>query len=686
VTAPVPYDSPEQHLGDQIAVVRWLLAAALRRREVLAAGDDLANDAEHARAIEAARAADAASADRAELSAHDNLPLERLRLTFNLSVNEVHVLVLLTALELDTELRERARRLVGDRDRPHPDVGLLIDLFYIGRDRARVPEELGPGGRLIRFALIRSDRLRDAPFALRRVRAVERVVDLLHGRDVLDRDVARFAELVPARWRDELVVDASRYEPIANLVAAAFAASKDGVAHPAILVSGPEGAGRSSLLAAAAGEAGLTTLRVRCKALPRDEAILRELGPALVREIVLHRALVVLDALDQLAIDNPAFQIDETLLAGFIGPMAAVIGRVVGRPPQLARGSVIVELGVPPEADRVELWRRALDGAGPDEVAHWAARRYSVTPGVVLQAAAAARASAAARARGGAGAGVTTEDVHAGLRSTLDAKLATLGTRVPWRQRWSDLVLPEDSIAELREFIARVKHRHQVYETWGFGAKVAKGLGLSALFAGPPGTGKTMVAGLIAGDLGLDLYQIDLSRVVSKWVGETEKNLADLFEAAEAGHAVLLFDEADSLFAKRTEVKTSNDRYANLEINYLLQRMESFAGITILTTNNDTAIDDAFRRRLSLKIDFPIPEPEERERLWRALLPGQAGVAADIDFTALAERFEMTGGFIKNAALRAAFLAADEHVPIAMRHMLRAARSEYQAMGKLIAH
>ena len=173
---------------------------------------------------------------------------------------------------------------------------------------------------------------------------------------------------------------------------------------------------------------------------------------------------------------------------------------------------------------------------------------------------------------------------------------------------------------------------------------------------------------------------------MNKYIGETEKNLGKVFDEASRGQVMLLFDEADSMFAKRTEVKSSNDRYANLEVNYLLQRMEAFAGITILTTNNDAAIDEAFRRRLSLKVDFPLPELEERLKLWRTMLPAEAAIASDIDFDTLADKYEMSGGYIKNAALRAAFLAADEGVPIAMRHLTRAARSEYQAMGKVIAH
>jgi len=231
--------------------------------------------------------------------------------------------------------------------------------------------------------------------------------------------------------------------------------------------------------------------------------------------------------------------------------------------------------------------------------------------------------------------------------------------------------------------MARIRERARVYETWGFAKKVGKGLGVSALFSGPPGTGKTMAAGLIAQDLGVEIYQVDLSKIVSKWIGETEKNLAMLFDAAEAGHAILLFDEADALFAKRTEVKSSNDRYANQEVNFLLQRMESFAGIVILTTNLDTAIDEAFLRRLSLRVQFPMPEPEERLKLWETLIPKTAPTQGDLRLEKLADHYVMSGGYIRNAVLRAAFLAASERRSIDSTHLSRAAHLEYEAMGKI---
>jgi SpoVK/Ycf46/Vps4 family AAA+-type ATPase len=235
------------------------------------------------------------------------------------------------------------------------------------------------------------------------------------------------------------------------------------------------------------------------------------------------------------------------------------------------------------------------------------------------------------------------------------------------------------------ELLARIRERRVVFEEWGFAGKIGRGVGVSALFSGPPGTGKTMAAGLIARDLGTELYQVDVSKITSKWIGETEKNLAALFDAAEAGQAILLFDEADALFGKRTEVKSSNDRHANQETNFLLQRLEAFSGICILTTNHEDAIDEAFRRRLSMHVQFPMPEAEERARLWRAMIPAAAPIDSTIDFDVLAARYEMSGGYIRNAVLRAAFHAANERTSIQPAHVALAAQLEYQAMGRITA-
>jgi SpoVK/Ycf46/Vps4 family AAA+-type ATPase len=341
------------------------------------------------------------------------------------------------------------------------------------------------------------------------------------------------------------------------------------------------------------------------------------------------------------------------------------------------RPCVVIDVKPPTSDQRAKLWRDSL-GSGTEEDAQFLATQYPLAPALIVRAAEAAKTRANGRK-------LEPEDIYAGVRAVLDDKLGDYAKRVEVTQTWDDLVLPPDQMDAIKYLVARIRQRRTVYEQWGFAAKVGKGLGTSALFSGPPGTGKTMVAALIAKELGLELYQVDMAKVTSKWIGETERNLAALFDAAEAGHAVLLFDEADSLFGKRTDVKSSNDRYANLETNYLLQRLESFTGICLLTTNHENAIDPAFQRRLSLHLRFELPEAEEREQLWRAMLPAAAPVAAGLDMTALARRFAMSGGYIRNAALRAAFMAADEGSVITARHLESAAKLEYEGMGKIAA-
>jgi hypothetical protein len=245
---------------------------------------------------------------------------------------------------------------------------------------------------------------------------------------------------------------------------------------------------------------------------------------------------------------------------------------------------------------------------------------------------------------------------------------------------WDDLVLPETEVHILREIAMHVHQRTKVYQTWGFAGKSARGLGISALFSGASGTGKTMAAEVLANELRLDLYRIDLSQVVSKYIGETEKNLRRVFDAAEDGGAVLLFDEADALFGKRSEVKDSHDRFANIEVSYLLQRMEAYRGLAILTTNMKTALDPAFQRRIRFVVQFPFPDAEQRAQIWRRIFPASTPTEK-LEMNRLA-RLNVAGGNIRNIALNAAFLAADAKQPVKMEHLLRAARSEYAKLER----
>src|SRR6185436_7874214 len=270
---------------------------------------------------------------------------------------------------------------------------------------------------------------------------------------------------------------------------------------------------------------------------------------------------------------------------------------------------VAIELLPPGGAARARLWRRALPAASTGD-AELLSTMYPLAPALI-------RAAGAIAVRAAAGGEMEPRHVEAGVRAVLDDRLVGLAARVAVTQTWADLVLPDDQLTAIVELLARIRERRRVHEDWGFADKLGRGLGVAALLSGPPGTGKTMCAGLIARELGTELYQVDPSRIASKWIGETEKNLAALFDAAEAGHAILLFDEADAVLGRRTAVRTSNDRHANQETSYLLQRLERFTGICLLTTNHEAAIDEAFRRRIAVHVRFPLPDADERERLWR---------------------------------------------------------------------
>ncbi|MFQ5628537.1 MAG: ATP-binding protein [bacterium] len=276
------------------------------------------------------------------------------------------------------------------------------------------------------------------------------------------------------------------------------------------------------------------------------------------------------------------------------------------------------------------------------------------------------------------------EDLFQAARDHSNPHLGTQARKIIPRYDWNDIVLPHDQRTILREIVNTVRGRPKVLEEWGVGRKLASSSGVTVLFAGEPGTGKTMAAEVIARELGLDLYKIDLSGVVSKYIGETEKNLERIFSEAQSSNAILFFDEADAIFGKRSEVKDAHDRYANIETSYLLQRMEAYDGVTVLATNLRANIDDAFTRRLHFAVDFPFPEEADRIQIWETLFPPEIPRAADLDLALMAKRFKLAGGNIRNVIVSAAFLAASDGGVVTMKHMLHGARRELQKMGRLV--
>ena len=389
-------------------------------------------------------------------------------------------------------------------------------------------------------------------------------------------------------------------------------------------------------------------------------------------------------------------QVGRPLLLLHEGPVPPDLAAVCA----LAAGVPQLELPPASPQEREDLLAATLQAAQvPAETAQSLAaqvRHYGLGLGQVGAVVAAAMQRAGARvgrqrARGEQDAGgdagqPSVGDLRAGVLAATSARLRQFGSRVETGVAWDDLVLPDDTLEAVRTVARFARLRGQLFDSWGFERKMPYGRALSAMFSGPSGTGKTMVAGLIARDLGVELYRVDLGRLVSKYVGETEERLGALFDEATQTGAALLFDEADSLFGQRTEIKSANDRYANLEVNYLLQRLEDFEGLVFLTTNFGSSIDEAFLRRIRFRLAFPFPAPAERARLWQVMVPPEMPLderndPADWDW--LGETFELAGGHVRNAVLRAAMLAADAGKSVGMRHLYDAAAAEYRELGKL---
>jgi hypothetical protein len=338
----------------------------------------------------------------------------------------------------------------------------------------------------------------------------------------------------------------------------------------------------------------------------------------------------------------------------------------------------IVETGLLGFAERMVAWRELT---GAEEVRDVAAK-FRLSIAQIASAAEVARLASAGRGADR----LDSVDLNAGARQASLTRLGELASRVPAGFTWDDLVLPQRQLELLRSISAYLRHRDLVLGEWGYERAVGRTRGLKVLFAGESGTGKTMSAQVLANELGLDLFRIDLATVVSKYIGETEKNLDRIFGAAEGSNAILFFDEADALFGKRSDVSDAHDRYANIEVAYLLQKMEAYEGAIVLATNLRRNIDNAFLRRLDFVIDYPFPEPEDRIRIWRLLLPASAPLADDLDVKHLAYEYKLSGGGIRNSSLAAAFLAADDGGVITMEHLLRGVAVEYAKLGRLVEH
>jgi len=582
---------------------------------------------------------------------------------FRLSPFERDLLLLCAGVELDSRIAALCSAAHGDPARRYPTLSLGMAVLPGAHWSAMTPVSTLRRWRLIRVG--DATTLTGAPLSVD-----ESVLHFLAGTPHMDERLATLTEpLAPPG------VLAPQHQAVAEQIVRLWSTRTGGAGRvPVVQLVGDATGDKAGVAATVSRALGLRPFALHAGLLPTNPTDLERLCRDVEREGILSQHVFLLDC-DEL--DEGERLRTETVERFLERSLGALFVATRDRRPTRRRASVAFEIPRPTAAEQQLAWRTTLgDAAAPLGEAieqlssHFNLGAHAVQAISVETVARGPFATPAAMAAA----------LWNGCRTHARPRIEALAQRIEAQANWDELVLPEAQKRILRDVAAQVRRRATVYERWGFGRPGARGLGISALFSGTSGTGKTMAADVLGTELRLDVYRIDLSAVVSKYIGETEKNLRRIFDEAEGGGAILLFDEADALFGKRSEVKDSHDRYANIEVSYLLQRMEAYRGLAILTTNLKSSLDTAFLRRIRFIVQFPFPDPAQRAEIWRRVFPAETPQAG-LDPMRLAQ-LNVAGGNIKSIALNAAFLAAEAESAVRMSHVLHAARAEYAKLEK----
>ena len=617
----------------------------------------------------------------------DNLTIRRLfwlQRVYGLSDFDLDALLIALAPEVDLRYERLYAYLQDDVSRRHPGIDLALNLLcFSGEEKLRQRGRFSPDSPLIKNRLIEllPEPARPAATLLsRHYRLDEQITRFILLDDGLDSRLAEFCHPVGGE-NAPLPEEMQR-----QLLALAERRPSSGIR---LYFQGPSNCGQAQAVALLGSALGLGILKADIQSSANAGiAPTREIMHTLVREAWFSGKLLYLQGLDSCNESGLADRRDALWQALKSMPADCVIeGESSWVPsPHKPLGVVTVPFSYPATEQRMAWWQHCLTQQkiqlGEATVTDLALR-YRVTyaqiqDAVAVTAIKAGHAHGSINTKNGT---LVVREVFAAARAQSGHQLATLATKIEPHATWDDLVLPEDETAQLHEICARFNYRDQVFNGWGFAQKISYGRGITALFSGGSGTGKTMAAEVIANALELDLYRIDLAQVVSKYIGETEKNLDRVFAAATNANAILFFDEADALFGKRTEVKDSHDRYANLEISYLLQKMEQYEGIAILATNLADNLDQAFTRRLAFSIHFPFPDKAARMQIWQGAWPHDFPLSQEVDFRLLARELKLSGGNIRNIVLSAAFNGAEGFGDVELHHVLQAVRREMAKTG-----
>lgn len=598
---------------------------------------------------------------------------------FDLTAFDLDVVLIALAPEVDARYERLFAYLQDDVTHRRPSVDLALNLLCATRDaKIQARERFSPGGPLLRHRLLRlvaDSPPQQLPLLAHTLKLDDSIVRLLLGSQCLDERLSGFARLERPPQKMEPAAGA-------ELLRAARRARENGRALHVYL----EGRSTGPKRAVAESLARSLEIPLLCASLTKAALLpLAEFDAAmgvLFREALLLDAVLSLEEFDALRAEDRRFHLQT------FQQMLEDCARVVvieGVRPMDPTFQTVVSVPVPEPnfRGRYEIWENELRLQAVDVDArslHELANRFHINADQIRRSIQIAIGQSELNSRK-----LATDALMRAARTQSRRELGSLARKVTPVAQWQDLVLPPDQIAQLKEICLQARFRHVVYDDWGFEGKLSLGKGLSALFSGPPGTGKTMSGDVIAGDLGLELYKIDLSQVVSKYIGETEKNLDRLFTGARDANAILFFDECDALFGKRITVQDAHDRYANIEISYLLQKMDEHDGLTILTTNLRQNLDAAFLRRLTFIVEFPFPDETSRRRIWGGIWPDGVPRSRDLDLDFMAAQFKVPGGAVKNIAVAAAFLAVNEDKPeVTTEHLLWATRRELEKAGRTV--
>lgn len=589
-----------------------------------------------------------------------------LERSFGLSRFEQEVLLLCAAMELDTRIAALCARAQDNPQRPHPTFALAMALFDEPDWSA-----LSPEGPLRHWRLIEINQPGAQPLTASALRADERIVNFLKGLNYLDDRLAPLLSPMRASLDGEALPPS--HQRIAETILRRLRQTGVTEPLPVIQLLGTDASSKQHVAHRVASALGLRLYRLPSEMMPAHAADLESLARLAERETALWPLAIYLDA--RASEKNAAGETQAPPINRFLSRGNGVVFLDALDVRQgLNRESITIEIAKPTSSEQRSAWAATL-GADSDGLAATLSAQFNLNLATIQR--------IAAENAGQNGALFHEQRLWNACLEATRPGLDGLAQRIEPKAAWDDIALPESELKLLRQIAAQVRHRGQVYETGGFAAARSRGLSINALFAGESGTGKTMAAEVIANDLKLNLYRIDLSSVVNKYIGETEKNLRRLFDAAEDGGMILFFDEADALFGRRSEVKDSHDRYANIEINYLLQRLEDFRGLAIMATNMKSAMDTAFLRRIRFIVEFRAHSPAERKLIWQRIFPPETKTSG-LDYDRLS-RLNLNGGGINNVAINAAFLAAQAGTDVTMPLILEAARTEFLKLKRPIS-